>query len=280
MKGLFKFHPQKSLFELRIFWLVSSVFMALAVGSGFVIYSHEDLLPRWDHVGFNDALIIFRVPLSILAVAIPVIALLASNHRSEQTRAQIIASSDQNNFANYYRHVEEFTKYVNGENAITSRLPVVRPRKLHKYLFPHAREGDFRIDPVVIENLADSCKRIGDELVQFWRGHTFTYKESITMIEKTFSEMLARFTVSWGPTGRPLTSQYGNVVVPGKTYKEWSKSIFERAQFTRYILDFDRHLIECPELEKLIAIKVDNFPEAAIGENQPDRAFKAFEETK
>ena len=39
-------------------------------------------------------------------------ALLAANHRSEQTKAQISSNAQQNLFANFYKHIEEFEKYI------------------------------------------------------------------------------------------------------------------------------------------------------------------------
>ncbi|EHD2271247.1 TPA: hypothetical protein ACMDWR_003646 [Vibrio cholerae] len=137
------FDPKKSLIELKILWLVVGGFGALAAFVTLIIGMNSDLIPNYSYLGFNHAVVVFRVPLAILALIIPIVALLAANHRSVQTKEQIRVANEQNNFSNYYKHIEEFEKYLNkiwDKKSYTSS-----PRKLHKVLFPNARHGDFSI---------------------------------------------------------------------------------------------------------------------------------------
>lgn len=103
---------EKSLFELRRFWLAISFPLLFSASVAFYIAYTSDLNFLKGYEGLNSALDIFKVPLGILALVFPLVALAASSHRSEQSKKQIIISESQNSFANYYKHLEEFDKIV------------------------------------------------------------------------------------------------------------------------------------------------------------------------
>ncbi len=129
----------KSFLSLKILWLVVGVLVVIScIISGVISYNSK---LYWDFSadGFNCFISLFRFPLGISALIIPIVALLAANHRSEQTKKQIELANTQNVFQNYYKHVEEFTKYV---NSIESKL-FFSVRKLHKYLYPYSKDGRY-----------------------------------------------------------------------------------------------------------------------------------------
>jgi hypothetical protein len=59
------------------------------------------------------------------------------------TGHQIELATVQNCFANYYKHVEEFIKWC--EHLKAGGTVVKSRRKLHRALYPHARNGDFAL---------------------------------------------------------------------------------------------------------------------------------------
>ncbi|MCE3025768.1 hypothetical protein [Salinicola sp. DM10] len=99
-----------SLFELRLFWisllipLAASLLMAGYIGSTSTLYYSAGF--EW----INEMASVFRVPLAIAALMFPAVALVASAHRSEQTKRQITAMEANNTFSNFYKHKEEFGK--------------------------------------------------------------------------------------------------------------------------------------------------------------------------
>lgn len=138
------FDPTKSLIQLKVLWFVVLGLVSLAVISGVVIFLNSNIVFDFSYQGFNQAVTIFRVPIAILAIIIPSVALLASNHRSEQAKAQIISSNSQNVFANYYKHREEFEKYVD-KNKTDLRNKVGDSLKLYSNVFPDAKNGCFEV---------------------------------------------------------------------------------------------------------------------------------------
>ena len=161
MKNKLRFDPQKSLIELKVLWLVVGVFISLATIAALVVSSNSQLNPDYSYVGFNYALVVYRVPLAILALIIPIVALLAANHRSEQTKEQIRVANEQNSFSNYYKLIEEFEKYLN--KIWNSELHTSSPRKLHKVLFPNARFGDFSVPSIVWDNFNSMVTRFVEQ---------------------------------------------------------------------------------------------------------------------
>ncbi|AUB86557.1 hypothetical protein [Vibrio anguillarum] len=139
------FNPNKSFLSLRIVWLVTILFIVISLSIAIIITINSRLQLDLSGSGFNYFISTFRFPLGILTLIIPVVALLASNHRSEQTKEQIRLNGIQNNFVNYYKHLEEFSKYVEAYE-IKTILPTKTTRQLHHVIFPYAEQGDYTLN--------------------------------------------------------------------------------------------------------------------------------------
>lgn len=167
------FDPHSSFFELKFVQrtILTILFLALASCATIMASSATELTFNPSFEGFNNSLNIFKFPIGVLAILIPAIALLVANHRSEQTKAQMLltksqleAANSHNNFSNYFKHTEEFEKYLNAyhsndddteKNSVTP--PKFKyPRRLHKNLFPNAKHGNYSVRndfPEEIDNL-------------------------------------------------------------------------------------------------------------------------------
>lgn len=80
-----------------------------------LIIKNNSLIFLWTYEGINNLLIIFKVPLGILALIIPFIAVINANHRSKQTLLQLKEANLQNTFSNYFLHKKEFSIYIMGD---------------------------------------------------------------------------------------------------------------------------------------------------------------------
>ncbi len=154
------FEPEKSLIELGVLWWTVGILAVLSGIVATVIICNSDLVWDFSYEGFNQAITIFKVPLAILALIIPIVALLAANHRSEQTKKQIIVVGGQNNFANYYKHVEEFNKYLN--DTIDDGVTFTSKHLLHKSLFPMARQGNYLMSGEITSSYKDMVLKVVD----------------------------------------------------------------------------------------------------------------------
>lgn len=134
------FDPNKSFFEL--FWvkIFGYGLPLIAFLSATAIFVTGDYGFSPTAAGFNQFLTDFKFPIGVLAMLIPVMALLATNHRSEQTKAQIKAAESHNNFVNYFKHMEEFEKYAD-----ICSVTIESVRSFYAVVFPNARDGDYRV---------------------------------------------------------------------------------------------------------------------------------------
>lgn len=152
------FDPHKSFIELPVVWGTITIITLLALFVTIVIVTNSSLTFDFTSDGFNYFLSAFKFPLGILALIIPIIALLAANHRSEQTKEQIRVTNSQNVFSNHYKHIEEFKKYVEGLKI--ESVNDVRIRKLHKKMFPGSFHGVHSIDADLAREFAHGCEYI------------------------------------------------------------------------------------------------------------------------
>jgi hypothetical protein len=152
------FHPETAFFDLPIIRLSLSIALIIIFGLVLTISVVDWRKPDWSADGFNELIIMFKLPIGLLAFFAALLALFATNHRSEQSRRSmeltqksIEASGEQNRFANYYKHLEEFTKYLDFTIKKNQTNPVsVSERGLHQLFFPNAKAGDLS-QPLEIE---------------------------------------------------------------------------------------------------------------------------------
>lgn len=145
------FNPEKSLISLGIFKATVLAHIIAAAILSLVIAYNSELSPSFSYEGVNFFVEAFRVPLAILALIIPMVALLASNHRSEQTIKQIKSATSQNTFSNHYKHLEEFEKYCN--SLFEGNLSIIKPRHLHSKIYRDSKNGNYSVSHLFLENL-------------------------------------------------------------------------------------------------------------------------------
>ncbi|GGK52836.1 hypothetical protein SAMN04490189_4607 [Pseudomonas koreensis] len=183
MKKILSFDPNTSFFELTIVRLAASIIIILAISSALVIFYDPalKLTLNLSHEGFNNALTIFRFPIGLTAILIPVIAVLVANHRSEQTKAQMMLTQNQialsesqlkaahsnNNFTNYFKHVDEFEKSITkhqeqdvGFENNTGMIEFRNPRRLHKMAFPNVKSGNLKVDQAFADAIEQDINKL------------------------------------------------------------------------------------------------------------------------
>lgn len=72
----------------------------------------------------------FKVPLYILSLIFPFVAMAVSHHRYVQTREQITLTREQNVLTNYYKHREEFHLHI--KEIVGFNLPEEKMSAIHK----------------------------------------------------------------------------------------------------------------------------------------------------
>lgn len=153
------FDPEKAFFQLPIVWGTVVLFVTVAIILTAIILTNSSLKIDLSYTGFNLWITIHKLPLAILALLIPVIAVLAANHRSEQTKESISLTKSQNRFSNYYKHLEEFTKYTTKLEEKYAGLKI-NTRKLHGHLFKDSRIGNYLIPEEISINLQKELQKV------------------------------------------------------------------------------------------------------------------------
>ncbi|HEU4818467.1 hypothetical protein, partial [Janthinobacterium sp.] len=121
------FSPEKSLFSLPVVRWCAGISALISIAATITItYSLRHLPFDFTASGFNYFADLYKVPATILAIGFTLVGLCSANHRSEQTKKQIERTSsqialtnnqitltrEQNIFANHYKHLEEFEKFL------------------------------------------------------------------------------------------------------------------------------------------------------------------------
>ncbi len=150
------FNPKKSFFELPVVRWAIGIHVVIASASALAILITGDygFSPTAD--GFNRFLTDFKFPIGVLAMLIPVVALLATNHRSEQTREQIRVAESQNTFSNHYKHIEEFEKYAERYAEQFENVKISNIRDLYAELFPASSVGKLSVSREYLGKVLES----------------------------------------------------------------------------------------------------------------------------
>lgn len=147
-KGVWRknwFEPHSSFLTLKSFWVPFLIILTIFVFLLWRVNSDNHLVisTKWTVAEMYDW---FKIPFWVLALMIPILGLFNANHKSEQARAAMELTKSQNNFANYYKHAEEFAKHcADIEKHYANGTIKILKRKLHQRLFPAAKDGDTRI---------------------------------------------------------------------------------------------------------------------------------------
>ena len=125
----------------------------------------------WDlsYEGINLFFEVFKVPLGSLALIFPSVALVASNHRSQQSAKIIAMQNAQNIFSNHYKHLEKIEEHCRKLDVFkTTFLKDYNPRIFHSVIYPKSKSGDFSLNTeflekykekhLILHNLAVSIK--------------------------------------------------------------------------------------------------------------------------
>ena len=138
---------EKELVKLPSFWASIIVPSAISCALGIVICTQAQLYWDFSYKGVNFFLEIFKVPLGILALVFPLLALVASNHRSRQSARLILLQNSQNVFTNHYTHLNKFEEHCRDLEAYRkSFLSVHNPRIFHSVIYPKSKDGDYSLN--------------------------------------------------------------------------------------------------------------------------------------
>lgn len=148
----------KHLLSVPIFWVVTLTPIIVASVIGIYMGYKEGLVfVSWTKENLEFTVAFFKIPILIASLVFPLAAVVVANHRSVQSVAMMQLQNSQNNFANYWLHLDKFTSQID-EKSFLQKFSSIRV--VHDAFYPNAEQGDLSIDSHFIEGLDTQLKQL------------------------------------------------------------------------------------------------------------------------
>lgn len=256
------FDPHKSFLSLKVLWVTVAIHTITACLITTIIIYNSNLLPDYSYEGLNNALNIFKVPLGIMALIIPIVALLAANHRSEQTKEQMRLTSENNDFSNFYKHTAEFESYLLEHSE--EKIKISLPRKFHRLAFPDAKRGNFRVS----KNTTDRIETTLSEIIKSSAdlNSKETWQTGVLLLDRLITHYADSFYITnyKDGSGNVLNVDGEHITVPGGSIKNIIITIRTISLKIRDALLFDDRYEPGPLLTKIVEFDYNRIPSSDI----------------
>lgn len=271
------FDPNKAFLDLKIVRVTIEVILSIMTLSSLAIIFHDHLSFDFTSQGFNTAASIFKVPLGALTFAIPALALLAANHRSEQTKRQmsltltqiertdrqIQIAQGQNAFSNYYKHLEEFEKRFKTQ-AGQAGFSVHSPHKVHSLLFPWAAKGDLNLEPSLLTEFDGNATSFIEACEHL--SHSGSWAETAHYMFSNMEKLSTRYKLSFPNLGGvQVAAQSGNFTVYGGSVLTAIQHYIEMFRYIDEMFSFDPSYNSSVLLRTLLNAKIDRLGSTNFG---------------
>jgi len=175
---------------------------------------------------FSNLLTIFKLPISIFTGGMALSALRALIVRSQQTAVQIHLTIQQNLFSNYYKHLEEFEKYI---ELNTDKLIFFRStRELHSYLFPNSRESGITENKEFVNFVNAQALNIKKQIISLTSNPNHSDNEIRTILSNIDKSLLS------------LRSSVGMSIKETRHFKLCESNIVDAAKMGLWDQVYDR----------------------------------------
>ena len=137
---------------VRTLWFRSAIVGPIAIALITAWLFTVDTSLQWSLTprGMNNFLNLFKLPIGIASLSLPLAAVVAANHRSMQTAKQILEQNSQNIFGNHLQHRGYFFKFIEDFKPFKN-IQVSTP-KLYENLFPTAVSGNLEPNRIALYN--------------------------------------------------------------------------------------------------------------------------------
>lgn len=170
-------YANKNLLQTPPFRLVLFVPLIIAFAFAFCIWLNLDLSFDMSKEGLALFWQVFKLPISIGSLSIPLAAIVASIHRSAQTVELFKETQFQNAATNYFKHKESFFALLN-ELESKYHIEFTQRQSLYKDIFPNNNPSniEFVIQKTKAVEINDSLKKLFDDWNGLFNSSDLTYK--------------------------------------------------------------------------------------------------------
>jgi hypothetical protein len=239
------FDPNTAFFGLSIVWRFTWGIVGASIILAIYIALSSNLEWNLGFEGINKAVEIFKVPLAMLALLIPCVAVLATNHRSEQNKAAMRLAKEQNEFANHYKHIEEFEKHCKSvAEYFDNEKYFINGRSLYHHVFELAPNKVGRLKKDIVDR-AHNFSTLFIDVMESFKNRDATASEvdgAIAKVAVAHKEFLSQFGNQIGIRSKFLSTSDDGYSLMIESKKIWfpdgdTKSLFERYLVTLKILN-------------------------------------------
>lgn len=277
-----------------------------------IAYSLRELPFNFTASGFNYFTDQFKVPAALLAIGFTLVGLCAANHRSEQTKKQIERTSsqialtnnqitltrEQNIFANHYKHLEEFEKFLKilhekevanlerskeyyKKNKIFAPLAETaklgphmdqeRYRDIYKAIYPQSKFGNFESSSDYRNSLHDFTCEVLSIFSEILTTNPLLLSNNILRLNEIIADFKdSKFINIDHQTSTAVKIQDITINVPYGNFKFIFEEAFEAATLINRILSFDVDYNEPEEIKKILNL--------VAGDHLPDLEAEEYDE--
>jgi len=252
--------PEAHLVKTRWFRMAIAGPIIIAISVG-VVFTIETSL-SWDLTpdGMNAFLNIFKLPIGIASLALPLAAVVAANHRSMQTAKQILEQNSQNIFSNHLEHRRYFGNFIEERKPFKGQT--VEVAALYETLFPNAVEGDLNpqagLLEVTLKSISSAIESMKNAILSEVSKENFRLSQAaLETIEHKIASMEMNVGLVIMPIERSkkdelLSDQIKFIREITNRYRTISLGLEKCANFHRYLfetglvknIDFDSTVIE------------------------------------
>ncbi|AZR41791.1 hypothetical protein [Marinobacter salarius] len=138
---------------VRTAWFRAAIVVPLTLAAivAWIFTSDSKLFWSFTPAGMNHFLNLFKLPIGIASLALPITAVVAANHRSMQTAKQIQEQNSQNIFSNHLEHRRFFGTFIEERKPFGNEN--IEVAVLYERLFPQASEGNLKPDNPLLDDI-------------------------------------------------------------------------------------------------------------------------------
>ena len=251
------FDPHTAFFSLPIvYWTIIFGITIILITSSLIIH-FDDCYLDLSASGFNKLLTMFKMPVAILGFFAALLAMYATNHRSEQNKASINLSDSQNKFSNYYKHLEEYESYIKNHFSDQEEhlKPIIKTSKLHKALYGNAKKSGIKISSNLEKEIFISLYNFVEELTKADFENTENIKLLTLKIDDFTTSLLNKLSnsIKFEPHNITTYNLRGrNIEIPNLLFKEFITYNINKFKIIIDTLYFDENFDENLLFESLI----------------------------
>jgi len=158
-------NPELNLHQLPIFIITAFTGTLLAIILAYHIWpAFPPTINNYEVIN-KMAFEVLKVPCAIIAVTLSLLVIIGTVHRSAQTSKQIEISIQQNNTSLYYRHLDDFSAFVESNEHLKEAYDKNTLKRIHDKLWPGYFRSNYNVNLNTLEQFENHSNNIANIII-------------------------------------------------------------------------------------------------------------------